>query len=261
LKKRRVNILKKWLSRVIIIACLGVFFYAAHGLVDIFSDYYKNRKVLNSAQETYYKVTKAEEKEPEETRGNQSEIQPQFVEILEENEDVVGWITIDDTNIDYPVLQAEDNAYYLTKNLEGEESRAGSIFLDYRNDIQSDDEKNIVVYGHRMKDGSMFKHLTKFLDEDYFESHRTFTFDTLYDRYEAEVFAVYNTLTDFNYIETDFADDEDYKKLLEKIHDKSLFEADVDVSANDSIITLSTCDYALDEEDGRLVLHAKLTKQ
>src|SRR5699024_8753004 len=138
------------------------------------------------------------------------------------------------------------------------ESRAGSIFLDYRNDIRLTDERNIVIYGHRMKDGSMFQHITKFLDEDFFNEHRTIEFDTLYEHYEAEVFAVYNTLTTFDYIQTYFENDTDYETLLTDIKGNSKFKTDVEVTADDKIITLSTCDYVLDKEAGRLVLHAKL---
>src|SRR5699024_10762423 len=142
----------------------------------------------------------------------------------------------------------------LTENYYGDESRAGSIFMDYRNDITSEN-LNTVVYGHRMKDGSMFQHLTKFLDEDFFKSHLTFEYDTLYDSYEAEIFSVYNTLTDFNYIQTDFSSKEEYGELLDKMQEKSRFKTDVEVSADDQIITLSTCDYELDQNEGRLVIH------
>lgn len=248
------NPLKKFISRIITIVCLGVFIYASYGLVDIFIDYYQNRQLLSNVQDTFYDAASAEE-------TSSDTIRPGFNELLQQNSDVVGWITIDGTQIDYPVLQADDNSHYLTRNYYHEESRAGSIYLDYRNDIQSPDERNIVVYGHRMKDGSMFQHLTKFLDKDFFESHRTFEIDTLYDNYEAEIFAVYNTLTDFNYIQTDFDTDEEYGQLLSKIRDVSKFQTDVDVSENDQIITLSTCDYQLDKNEGRLVVQAKLVKK
>lgn len=239
-------------SRLITIACLGVFIYASYGLFDIFLDYYQNRKMLSNIQDTFYDAASAE--------GN-STIRPGFDELLEQNADVVGWITVDGTQIDYPILQAEDNIHYLTQNYYQRESRAGSIFLDYRNDIRSSEERNIIVYGHRMKDGSMFQHLTKFLDEDFFEAHRTFEFDTLYDSYEAEIFAVYNTLTDFNYIQTHFDNDEEYALFLSDIQNASLYQSAVDVSVDDTIITLSTCDYQLDKDEGRLVLQAKLTKR
>lgn len=254
------NRLKKFISRLVTVVCLGVFFYAAYGLFDIFIDYYQNRKLLNNLQETFYDAASAEMDEHEEFTSN-STIRPGFDELLKQNPDVVGWITIDGTQIDYPILQADDNVQYLTRNYFQQESRAGSIYLDYRNDIQLHDERNIVVYGHRMKDGSMFQHLTKFLDKDFFDTHRTFEFDTLYDSYEAEIFAVYNTLTDFDYIKTDFVNDEEYAQLLSDIQSISKFETDVEVGVDDAIITLSTCDYVLDKDEGRLVVQAKLTKK
>lgn len=220
-------------------------------------DYYQNRKMLSNIQETYYNVTSSEEVEQQVSANT---VRSGFDQLLEQNEDVVGWITIDGTQIDYPILQADNNMDYLTQNYNGDESRAGSIFLDYRNGITSTNQ-NTVVYGHRMKDGSMFQHLTKFLDHDFFNDHQTFEFDTLYRSYEAEVFAVYNTLTDFNYIETDFENEEQYEEILLKMQDKSRYETDVELSADDQIITLSTCDYELDENDGRLVLHAKLVEK
>src|SRR5699024_12222116 len=92
---------------------------------------------------------------------------------------------------------------------------------------------------------SMFQQLTKFLEQDFFEEHRTFQYDTLYESYEVEIFAVYHTLTDFNYIETDFPSDEAYEKLLNQIQEKSIFQTDIELSADDRIITLSTCDINL----------------
>jgi len=251
--------MKKNLSRIVTIVCLGIFIYAAYGLVDIFLDYHQNQKMLSKVQETFYNASSAEE-DTQNENGQSDTIRPGFKELLKQNADVVGWITIDGTQIDYPILQASNNETYLTQNYNGSDSRAGSVFLDYRNDIDSPG-LNTVVYGHRMKDGSMFQHLTKFLDKDFFESHRTFEFDTLYDSYEAEIFAVYNTLTDFDYIKTDFANEEEYEQLLLDIQQQSKFQTDIEVSADDSIITLSTCDYELDENEGRLVVQAKLVKK
>jgi len=249
--------LRKWLSRVITVTCIAVFVYAAYGLGEIAIDYYKNRKMLSEIQEKFYDSAHALGEV-----NDDGSVRSGFDQLLEENEDAVGWLTIDGTQIDYPVVQADDNEQYLTCNFYLEETRAGSIFLDYRNDIDAlDEEKNIIVYGHRMKDGSMFQHLTKFLDEDFFHEHKTFTFDTLYESYEAEVFAVYHTLTAFDYIQTDFATDEAYEELLTDIKEMSKFTSDVDVTTDDQIITLSTCDYELDQDEGRLVLQAKLVKK
>jgi len=259
MKDRRKST-NKVLSKLVTVVCLAVFIFAGHGLFDIFMDYYQNRKMLSDVQDTFYNAVAAEQDNQNEQTGDSKSIRPGFEELLKQNQDVVGWITIDGTQIDYPILQSSNNEYYLTNNYNQGDSRAGSIFLDYRNDVSSSD-LNTVVYGHRMKDGSMFQHLTKFLDKDFFEAHRTFEFDTLYDSYEAEIFAVYNTLTDFDYIKTDFANELEYAQFLADIKETSEFETDVELSTDDRIITLSTCDYELDQDEGRLVVQAKLVKK
>lgn len=252
-KVKKQSGFRLWLSRLITIVSLGVFVYAAYNLGDILMDYYKNRQLMGEMQDLFYEVE--EESIPE------GSIRSGFLPLLELNEDVVGWITIDGTRIDYPIVQAEDNFHYLTRNFYHEESRAGSIYLDYRNDISLENEKNIILYGHRMRDGSMFENLTKYLDRDFFEAHPTIQFDTLYESYEAEIFAVYHTLTSFNYIQTAFDDKEEFGQLLDEIYNATLYTRDVDVTEDDMILTLSTCDYKLDPEEGRLVVQAKLKKK
>lgn len=247
---------KKYWTRLIMLVCAAVFIYASYSLVDIFMDYNKSEKVAADVRETYYQTASAPEKEAPEIDEEETD-RPEFDALLEENEDVVGWINIDDTNIDYPIVHSADNREYLTQDFNNEDSIGGSIFMDYRNDIDSPN-RNTIVYGHRMKDGSMFQHLTKFLDQDFFENHRTFEVETLDTSYEAEVFAVYDTTTDFYYIQTDFENDAEFEQLLTEAQHKSEFETDVDVSADDDIITLSTCDYELDVNEGRLVVQAKL---
>lgn len=243
-------------SYAITIVCLTVFVYAAYSLLSIFYDYYRNDKVLSGLQDIYYEEL---EGEGSSHYSGEKRVRPGFEGLKEVNDDMIGWLTIDNTNIDYPILQADNNTAYLNRNYYGDKSIAGSIFMDYRNNVTMN-EKNYILYGHRVKDGSMFQHLTKYLEQDFFEDNRTFTFDTLYDSYEAEIFAVYNTMIDFNYIETDFDDMDEYQALLDGIYERSIYTTDVDVSVDDQIITLSTCEYTLDPDDSRLVVHAKLKK-
>src|SRR5699024_6233805 len=144
-KEKQSSGAKKWISRVITIASLGVFVYSAYALGSIFYDYYHNRQVLAEVQDVYESIEQPEE---EVTHG---EFRSQFNDLHEINEDIIGWITINDTKINYPILQAEDNDYYLDRNYKHEDSPAGSIFMDYRNDVEQDN-RNTIVYGHRMKD-------------------------------------------------------------------------------------------------------------
>jgi len=248
--------MKKLLSVMLTVACLGVFIYASKGLIAAGLDYYENRQVMGNIQETFYDVEINENESDDHSQTTRSG----FDALLEENEDLVGWITMEGTQIDYPIVQAEDNVEYLTRNFYKDDNRAGSIFMDFRNDIESTGQ-NTILYGHRMKDGSMFEQLSKYQDEEFYENHQTFQFDTLYESYEAEIFAVYATTTDFNYIQTDFANEQEYEQLLANIEEESMYETDVEVNATDQIITLSTCDYELDEDKGRLVVHAKLVNK
>lgn len=248
---------KKILSRTLTVVCLGVFIYAAFGLVNTMMAYSKNSKTVNNIQETFYDAGGLGETND----ADGLTVRSGFDILLEENEELVGWLTIDDTEIDYPILQADNNNDYLRHDFNKDYNILGSIFMDFRNDITTHDDLNTIVYGHRTKDESMFEGLTKYEDKDFFESHQTFTFDTLYESYEAEVFAVYNTTTDFNYIQTDFENEADYEQLLTNIKEESMYDIDVEVGTGDRILTLSTCDYELDSHTGRFVVQAKLVKK
>lgn len=112
-----------------------------------------------------------------------------------------------------------------------------------------------------MKDDTMFNQLKRYVDKEFFDSHPIVLFDTLYDRFDAEIFSVYRTTTDFDYIKTDFESDEEFQEFLDIIQEKSLHQSDVRVTKDDQILTLSTCDYMLDPDKGRLVVHAKLVER
>lgn len=260
-KERNSTKGQKIISRLITIICLAVFIYASYGLIDALIEYKKNDSIVREVQDIFYQEKDHLTASTSKGTPNTSNIRSGFEELLKINEDVIGWITIEDTKIDYPIMQTENNTDYLRTSFYGDDLLAGSLFLDYRNDLKTGEERNLIVYGHRVRDGSMFEHLTKYLEEDFFESHRTFSFDTLYEGYEAEVFAVYNTMIDFNYIQTDFSSDEDYEHLLAEIQERSIYDVDLDLSAEDLILTLSTCEYSLHPDDSRLVVHAKLTKK
>lgn len=166
---------------------------------------------------------------------------------------------MDDTQINYPIVQAKDNDYYLFRNYKGEDMRAGSIFMDYRNDVKSQN-RNTILYGHRMKDGSMFGSLKRcWMKISSCPIVNCITIHYLKDT-TLKFFSIYDN-DGLYYIETDFESDAAYTAFLKQIQDKSLYKTDTKLTANDEIITLSTCDYALDPEAGRLVVHAKLVKR
>ncbi|WP_368986655.1 class B sortase [Caldifermentibacillus hisashii] len=247
---------KKIFGNCINLVCLGTLLFSVYRLVPIFYDYYTNRKVLAEIQDVY-QANQKEKKVDEENKDGT--IRSVFTELLQINKDIVGWIEVPDTLISYPILQSDNNEFYLSKNYRKENSRAGSIFMDYRNDVKNMG-KNTILYGHRMKDQSMFAQLNKYLDSAFFERHRMIYFDTLYERYDAEIFSVYTTTTDFYYIETDFSSDQDFLTFIQQVKDRSLYQTAVEIGPTDKIITLSTCDYSYPGNEGRLVVHAKLIK-
>ncbi|KYG29336.1 class B sortase [Alkalihalobacillus trypoxylicola] len=251
MSKKNNNPIKWVIQKGMTVLCALVFVFSFYYLSDIFFDYYQNRQVLADIQEVY------EPRDHDKDFNNNENLRKSFDPLLAINKDIVGWISIDNTRIDYPILQSNDNDYYLNRNYLLEESRAGSIFMDFRNDI-SELGLHTILYGHRMKDGTMFADLKKYLQQDYYEENRYFYFDTLYDSYEIEIFSAYTTTTDFYYIETNFEDQSNYLHFIEEIQAKSMIKSEVTVEENEQIITLSTCDYALNRDQGRLVVHGKI---
>lgn len=169
------------------------------------------------------------------------------------NKDVVGWITIPGTSIDFPVVQAPDNAYYLTHDAKRKPSRSGAIFMDCRSEALMLGG-NVVLYGHHMRDGTMFAHLLDYKQSDFFDAHGVIEYDTPQGLTRWRVFAAYETTTAFCYIRTSFDSPDAYLALLREMQDKSLYSTDTVLTARDAVLTLSTCTY--DIQDGRFVVNA-----
>jgi len=178
----------------------------------------------------------------------------------EQNPDVIGRISMDAAGIDYIVAQGTDNLHYLTTNLQGKKSKSGAIFLDYRCDIESLPKRgHYIMYGHNMKNGSMFHNLIKYKKEEFFRNNRIFRFDTLYADYRWEIFSAYVTDTHFYFIETEFKNEPEWLSFLKKIKEKSLYKTDALISGDDVVLTLCTCSYEFD--GARFVLHARLINE
>jgi len=174
------------------------------------------------------------------------------------NDQIIGYLMIENTNIFYPVVQSDDNEYYLERDLLRRKSSAGSIFMDFENHTDNFD-KNTVIYGHNMRNGSMFHNIRFFLDEEFFREHRYIFLKTLYEDTVWEIFAFYQTTTDFCYIQTTFTERNPFSLLLKQISEKNFYETDIEVDENDCILTLSTC--AIESGNNRYALHAKLLRQ
>ena len=236
--------MKKFFSRFIFWSLLIVFIGSGFMLFRNVGDEYQ-----------YHQM----EEQIEEEKQILEEEEYEFKELIEINDDTIGWIKIADTSIDYPIVQASDNSYYLTHDCNGDESKYGSIFMDYHNAADFSDEHTI-LYGHNMKNGSMFHDLNEYSSHDFLDEH---TYIEVYsqDVYRKWViFSTYSTEPDFNYLQTAFDSREEYSNFLQALLSHSEFSNEkVQVTARDKILTLSTC--SDDLENGRRVVHSKLVEE
>lgn len=156
--------------------------------------------------------------------------------------DLYGWITIENTNIDYPIVQYTDNDYYLDHAANGDYLPAGSIFTDYRCSSSILKNHNTVLYGHNMVNGLMFNHVTKYLDENFFNDNPYITISTPDGIFTYLIFAIYQTDMYSSYITTDFYSHEAFVEFAYEMKAKSLYEREgVEFTTTDRILTLSTC--------------------
>ncbi len=170
-------------------------------------------------------------------------------------EDYRGWIKVDNTNIDYPIVQGKDNSFYLDKDINKNYVSSGSIFMNYLNNGFNDE--NTVLFGHHMRNKTMFAQLKKYKEKEFFYGNNDIEVEIKDGKtLKYKVFSAYVTDANDNYITTNFADKAKYKEFLERIKNKSIHKSDIDVNEDDKIITLSTCSYEFN--DARMVVHGKL---
>jgi len=201
-----------------------------------------------------------EPKPTEPTEPTEPQILPEYLPFYELNNDMVGWITIPDTKVNYPVMQTPDNPdYYLKRNFYKMGSDWGAIYAREVCDINRPSD-NITLYGHHMKDGSMFAQLSKFQFQDFWQTHQTFTFDTLYEHHTYKIWAVFKTsanIGDNHFPYHRFSDaysQEEFTEFVETIKKLDFYDTGITPVYGDKLLTLSTCEYTL--ANGRFVVCA-----
>ena len=180
--------------------------------------------------------------------------------LLTVNEEVVGELIVNNTKVDYPVVQASDNDYYLDHNINKEKNANGWVFLDFRNDAMNLDKNNI-IYGHNMYySGVMFGTLYKTYNKNWYTTpdNQIITYNTLYEDMEFQIFSIYKVPDTNDYLKVYFDGDNDFLEFIDMITERSIYDFNVPVNADDKIITLSTCS---DNGTKRLVIHAVLINE
>lgn len=169
------------------------------------------------------------------------------------NSDYKMWIQIENTNINYPVVQGSDNDYYLKHNFRKESNISGTVFVESANDI--DNDKNIILYGHNMRNGTMFNNITNYKEESFFNEDNKISIIMNNTLYEYEVFSVYvKNVSEVN-LAIGFANEDEFINYAYNQADESLYKKDVDFSAEDNLITLVTCSYEF--TDARTIVVAR----
>jgi len=241
---------KEILRRVIFSISLIVFIVCGYKLYNIWSEYNKNSKVYEEVQEF------SPEKTVEENGEKKFEFKAEdYNKLLSINSDFKCWLLIDDTQINYPVVEIDNNDFYLTHNFKKEENAGGAIFISSNNKDPFND-KNTIIHGHHMKDGSMFAELEKYKDESFVTDHPIYI-STKNKVLKYEVFTVFIEKADNGSYQNGFVSEDEYVKYINNLKEKSLFNLNnVSLTQLDKIITLSTCDYNVD--DGRLLVCGRL---
>lgn len=227
----------KWLNRIIALFMALVVFISGYALYDAW-------RVIHDAGEGLKKY------KPSDTMS--------LEDLMAINPDVCAWLTVDDTNIDYPVLRGQDNEEYLTKDFYGEYAPGGSLFLDFRNSREFDDYYHI-IYGHHMNGGAMFGDIPKFESKDFFDSHTTGTLMIPGITYQLEIFAYLSVDAYDSYMFVPILKDEESgEEVLTHIQQTALNYRDIGVTGNDRIMAMSTCSEAF--TDARSILVARIVQ-
>lgn len=256
LKKREKR--RKWtivFCSVLAIACFGyygIYYYFMDRTTETYEKW-SELKQTNSGAATV-QVSDVEE-------NATKKILEEYEVLYNKNKSLIGWVKIDDTEINYPVMQTVNNTYYLDHNIEQEYDKNGSIFMDKDCDVLKP-STNLIIYGHHMKSGKMFGDLDKYSSKSYYEAHPTIQFDTIYEKGTYEIMYVFRSkvynedeivFKYYQFIEANSA--EEFYSYMEEMSELSLYDTGVTASYGDRLLTLSTCDSS--EPEGRFVVVAR----
>lgn len=247
-RKKNKKYKKAILNLILYIILLSILIYSGIKIFKWYKDKTNNNKIVEQIKSTVIVEENNEE-------GNENGYTVDFNKLKEQNNETIAWLKINNTNIEYPVVKGTNNSFYLNHSFDKSKNSAGWIFADYKNKFDNTD-KNIVIYGHNMRDGSMFGSMLNILDAKWYENEEN-TNITLYTENEKciyKVFSIYKIESEDYYIKTEFSDDNNFEQFVNTIKKRSIKEFNTDVSKDDNILTVSTC---ANNNKYRVVLHAK----
>lgn len=248
------DVLKERVRKIVLVIAIIVFAISAYKLYSIFSQYQEAVEEYDGLKDTV--IIDETPDEAGDTDANKDNTYRQkkvdFNKLKEINKDIKGWIEFETLPISYPVLQGSDNEYYLHHTYNGTQNTSASIFLDYQNK-ELFDATNTFIYGHNMKNGSMFGKLKNYETEEFYKKNQYFWIYTSTANYRYQIFSCYIVRADGNSYQMSYANKEEYKNYLTMIQEYSSYDTGVKVTTDDSIVTLSTC---TSNPDNRFLVHA-----
>ncbi len=258
---------KKIILDLLTLICIATIIFSSYKIIKWYIDSKQTTKILKDFKEpeivkddentVIIEQEEIEESNPYWDYIKMDLINVDFTELKKTNSDVVGWIKINGTNINYPFVQTKDNDFYLNHSFTKERNSAGWVFLDYRNNINNLN-KNTILYAHNRLDKIMFGTLESILTNGWLNNTNNYIIklSTESENTLWQIFSVYNIKETSDYLKIDFESDEKYNSFLNKIKDRSEYNFNTSLNSNDKILTLSTCH----KNDERTVVHAKLIK-
>lgn len=246
MKKKRILNIAIYLILFLILICSGFKLYF----------WYKDKKNNDETTEQLKNNVKLEKIKKD--NSNNEKYIVDFKKLKSENSDVVAYIKVNNTNIEYPIVKTSNNNFYLNHSFDKSKNSRGWIFADYKNKFDNTD-KNIVIYGHNMRDDSMFGSLKNILNSDWYnnEENTNIALYTENEKYIYKVFSIYKIESEDYYIKTEFSNDNEFEKFIKTLKKRSIKNFNIDISKEDSILTLSTC---ANNNKYRVVLHSKKIK-
>lgn len=249
-KKRKNHNMNNIISFILLLLFVILFIISSQKIIDYIKDSKKNEKVFNEISKDI------EIQEIPEDNNEDNKYKIDFESLKQKNNDTVGFLKVNGTDIEQVVVKGKDNGYYLYHNFEKQENSSGWIFADYRNKLDGTD-KNIIIYGHNMLNNKMFGTLKNILNEEWYSNEENLVIDfiTEQEQVKYQVFSVYKIKNEDYYINTEFKKNE-FSEFIKTLKNRSIKDFEIEVTENDSILTLSTC---ADNNKYRIVLHSKKT--
>ncbi|WP_162300555.1 class B sortase [Anaerosacchariphilus polymeriproducens] len=251
-REKNREICRERIRKLILVIALAVFLISAYKLYSIFSEY---QKAVDEYDNLRDEVVMEQTSDVEDRKDRQTDTYKKIVDfdkLKKMNDNIKGWIEFELIPISYPIMQGTDNDYYLHHTYRNTENTSGSIFLDYQNK-ELFKAQNTFIYGHNMKNGTMFGKLKQYERKEFYDKNQYIWIYTPTANYRYRIFSCYIVRSDGDSYQTDYKDKKEYENYLKMIQNYSSYDTGINLSTDDSIISLSTCTA---NPDNRFLVHA-----